>query len=122
MGNHIFFLYNTHMNKEYKIDYKLPSEILKELKITRHQWLQLYYTNREERREEFDKIMSLMEDSIIEMEKEMITNPYRRESIIHILEYWFPDLYSKVKFSVGAKKKEDRKILEDAINKSDVEL
>lgn len=110
------------MNKEYKIDYKLPSEILKELKITRHQWLQLYYTNREERRDEFDNIMSLMEDSIIEMEKEMITNPYRRESIIHILEYWFPDLYSKVKFSVGAKKKEDRKILEDAINKSDVEL
>ena len=73
------------MNKEYKIDYKLPSEILKELKIKRHQSLQLYYTNREERREEFDKIMSLMEDSIIEMEKEMITNPYRRESIIHIL-------------------------------------
>lgn len=110
------------MSEKYTVDYMLPSEILKKHGITRHQWLTLYYTDRDTRKEEFDKVMVDMEEAMSKMEKESITNPYRRDSIFHLLEYWFPDLYSKVKFSVGAKKKEDRTILEDAVNKSGVDL
>lgn len=102
--------------------YLTPAEILLRLGITRHEWLELYFTNRDIEQEKFREVMAVMERNIVLMEKEAIEKPWKARQIYSLLEVYFPDLYSKVKFNIAPKKKENIKILESALNKSGIDF
>lgn len=103
--------------------YKTPAEILKDHKITRHKWLEIYNNrSKPENKEIFEKVMVDMEKCMIEMEKEAIYNSYRKASIFDILQFWFPDIYSKIKLTNTKIKKADAEILKDNLNESGIEF
>lgn len=106
------------MENKYKPTYKHPAQVLKENGIGRNDWLRHYY----DRDEVYKTIMPLMEDCMLEMEEVALSNKFNAPAIFNILEYWFPDVYCKVKLSKANYNKQNQEILKTTINKSDFTL
>lgn len=102
---------------KYKPTYKHPALVLKENNISRSDWLKHYYG----RDKVYDKIMPLMEQSMLDMEEVALTNKFNASAIFNVLEYWFPDIYCKIKLSKADSNREKQEILKTAINMSGVE-